>query len=515
MKKFLHFISYNLRSNTLVLKMLLRIFIFSSAITLIGTSYQVYVFFMEDIDYIDKQFELIEQSHLKSIANSLWNYNNVQLKTEILGILGLRDIEYIEVRNLREVIEKSGEKPRDKKTITRIFTLTHLYRGKVQTIGSLYAFASLEGAYARIINKIWLILVTQSIKTFLVSMFIMFMFHYLVTRHLVTMAEHARQFSIERLGFPLKLVRKSSGKDSMDEIDEVAASINLMQVNLEKYISERNSAEAALSDAYEELERRVEMRTEALLSVNVILKSEIEEKKRAEDKLLIYQKQLRALSSKLLFVEEIERRQIATDLHDSIGQSLAITKMKLSYLQKQSYSKKVNTILTEVLGYVSSMIHETRSLTFELSPPVLYDLGLPQAVEWLIEHMRTKQESGINFIFIDESPPGELDNSSRVLLFRAIRELLYNIVKHARASIARVTIKEIFGSIEIIVEDNGMGFDPAILETQAIRAKGFGLFSVNERLSHINGTISIYSRPGLGSRFVIKMPLDTIDAPDL
>jgi PAS domain S-box-containing protein len=248
----------------------------------------------------------------------------------------------------------------------------------------------------------------------------------------------------------------------------------------------------------------------------------ITERKKAEEKLLLYQEQLRSLASQLSLAEEQFRRRIATELHDHISQNLAISKIKLESLidpAKPDLAKSIN----EVTGLIAQTIDVTRSLTFEMSPPVLYELGFEAAVGWLAR--QTRQRFGLEVEFADDGIPKPLDTDIRMLLFQAVRELLVNVVKHAKAGKAKVSTARLPGSgpglrrdessrgrdrIRITVEDDGVGFDVSSTSTNAgdYTKGGFGLFNIRERLDRIGGSVDIRSKQGHGTRVTLIAPIN-------
>jgi len=227
--------------------------------------------------------------------------------------------------------------------------------------------------------------------------------------------------------------------------------------------------------------------------------------KLAEKKLIIYQEQLRSLASELSLAEERERRRIAGELHDHIGQTLAITKIKLGSLRESAVSPDLVKDLDEVRGLIEQTIHDTRSLTMELSPPILYELGFEAAVEWLTEQMQ--QQHTIVTQFNNDPQQKPLDDDVRVLLFKVVRELLLNIAKHAQASSAKISLNRDGNRICITVEDDGIGFDTVNDRAPMGKKGGFGLFSIRERLDHLGGDFKIESLPGKGTRVIILAPL--------
>jgi len=270
-------------------------------------------------------------------------------------------------------------------------------------------------------------------------------------------------------------------------------------------ITKRKRIEDALQSAHDNLEQQVQKRTAQLISANEILNLEIEERKYNEEKLLEQQEKMRSLSSKLLLAEERERRRIATELHDRIGQTLAITKIKLGELREASTSNEAAEALEEILEFIDQTIQDARSLTFELSPPVLYELGLEAALDWLANQIREKH--GLQIEFNDDGQPKPLDDSCRVIMFQAARELLFNIVKHACAHSATVSVRKDDNDIRIDIEDNGIGFENSELEATETGSRGFGLFSIRERLNPLGGHLEIKSEPGRGTHVTMVAPL--------
>jgi len=232
---------------------------------------------------------------------------------------------------------------------------------------------------------------------------------------------------------------------------------------------------------------------------------DITEQKMADEKLLAYQEHLRSLASELSLIEERERRRIATFLHDDIGQTLAISKIKLGALKKSAAFSKSPTAVEELNELIEKAVQNTRSLTFELSPPVLYELGFEAAVEWLAE--KFQGEHGIEISFETDRQPKPLDDDVRIVLFQGVRELLMNVVKHAHASRASITIWRNGKNIEIEVEDNGVGFHYSEIDNNVVKTTGFGLFSIRERLDHLGGQFQIQSNAGHGSRLTLVAPL--------
>ncbi len=227
---------------------------------------------------------------------------------------------------------------------------------------------------------------------------------------------------------------------------------------------------------------------------------------KAEQNLLEYQKQLKRLAAQLTLAEECERRRIAGELHDQVGQELALAKIKLDALRASATARPADEVLAEVSETLRQLIDETRSLTFDLSYPILYEIGFEAAVsEWLNEQVRDKNDIAVEFA--DDGLDKPLDDDVRMLLFRNVRELLINCIKHANADKVKVGIRRIDDSIEVTVEDDGVGFDPVEVRTTTTPEAGFGLFSIRESLEEFGGRIEIESKPGAGCKVIMTAPL--------
>jgi signal transduction histidine kinase len=270
-------------------------------------------------------------------------------------------------------------------------------------------------------------------------------------------------------------------------------------------VTKRKQAEETLRRANDALERRVMERTAELTRANEILEKQIAMRKKAASKLLEYQEQLRSLASELSLAEERERRRIAMYLHDNTCQNLVAAKIKLEKLKRAQTPDNHYRSLNEVVELLEQAVQDTRSLSFEISPPMLHELGFEPAVECLVEQMREQHDIALEFH--DDGQFKFLDEDVCTVLFQAARELLVNIVKHANARKAAVDIQSDGSNIRIAIEDDGVGFDTAKTASRAGRTGGFGLFSVRERLRHLGGRFDIESGAGRGTRAILLAPL--------
>jgi len=237
----------------------------------------------------------------------------------------------------------------------------------------------------------------------------------------------------------------------------------------------------------------------------IAMVEDITTKRQAEEKIVNYQRQLQSLTSELSLIEERERRRIATNLHDNVGQVLTLIGIKVDELHEKISLTTCNPTIKEIRKLIGQTIKCIRSLMFELSPPILYDLGLEEAIEWLAEHFA--QEHGLKIQVNRDQQPKPLKTEGNIMLFQAVRELLLNIVKHSKATSAKIDIQRACNDLRIIVEDNGIGFEINLNDHNQHKNKGFGLFSIYERLEYCGGNMMIESNKSEGTKITLLMPI--------
>lgn len=213
--------------------------------------------------------------------------------------------------------------------------------------------------------------------------------------------------------------------------------------------------------------------------------------------------QLRAMASELTLAEQQERRRLAQILHDHLQQLLVAAKIKIGILRRRKNKPELGRSLVQIDELLSESIRSSRSLTVDLSPPILYDAGLRPALEWLARHVREKHGLVVDIEMNAELPT--LGEDTRILVFQAVRELLFNVVKHAGVERARLRLAVDADRLLVVVEDAGVGFDPGDLEAEPSPG-GLGLFSIRERLEVLGGRLQIHANPGQGTRMEISVP---------
>jgi PAS domain S-box-containing protein len=240
----------------------------------------------------------------------------------------------------------------------------------------------------------------------------------------------------------------------------------------------------------------------------ICLGQDITERKEAEKKVEKYQGRLKSLASQLTLAEEQERRRIAADLHDHIGQSLALTRLQLATARKGlPKNDKRDAQFNEISQALLQAIQDTRNLIFELSSPSLNELGLGAAIkEWVEEQVENKH--GLQTEFLDDAQGVELGDDMRAILYRNVRELLTNSIKHADAKTVSVALKGTANQLTITIQDDGKGFDPEETPQNARSPGSFGLFSIQERMADLGGEFEIVSQPGTGSKVTLRVPIE-------
>ncbi|KPL06094.1 hypothetical protein AMJ85_10690 [candidate division BRC1 bacterium SM23_51] len=233
------------------------------------------------------------------------------------------------------------------------------------------------------------------------------------------------------------------------------------------------------------------------------------ERKKAAQHLVEHQEQLRRLASELSLAEERERRHIASELHDRVSQDLTLAGMKLDALRQSGRSAGLRKGLREVHDLVQRTLRDVRTLVFDLSPPILYDLGLAAALKWLSR--QAEDQYGVATVFEEDGQCEPIPDDTGVIVFRMVRELLINIGKHAQARSAKVSMARDDNHVRISVEDDGMGFDVSAIENHIGGESRFGLFSIRERLRYLGGELEVESESGRGTRATLVVPLERGD----
>ncbi len=262
-----------------------------------------------------------------------------------------------------------------------------------------------------------------------------------------------------------------------DDVDAEAHGLNLGAVD---YITKPISAATV----------RARIRTH--LALRQARKELTDQNERLEQRVRERTQKLRRMSADMAVTEERERRRLAQELHDGPIQRLALSKIQLGRLRAATDPAQ-HRAFDDLNQTIDTAVGEMRTLLIQLSPPILYELGLAPALEWLAESVMKPQ--GIVCEVKTDGGDAGLSEEINVFLFQAIRELMINIVKHAGARHAQVELRSEPAELVVAVSDDGAGFDAEHMFEQS-KSGGFGLFSVRERLSMLGGTLAVQSKGG-------------------
>lgn len=255
---------------------------------------------------------------------------------------------------------------------------------------------------------------------------------------------------------------------------------------VDRDITARKRVVAGAQRLAEELELRVAQRTTELAAAN----HAVEERSR----------QLRRLAAELSDAEQRERRRLAHVLHEELQQLLVAVSFQLARLRQTAPTPEAQRTGAEAEQTLADALAVTRSLTMQLRPPVLYELGLVPALEWLASDLRAKYALAVTVTAADALPA--TPDSLRIFLYEAVRELLFNVVKHAQVQEAAVHLTAAPGDLlRLEVTDAGAGFDRA-----SAGPGGFGLLNIRERLTLLGGALELHTTPGRGTRLVLLVP---------
>jgi signal transduction histidine kinase len=254
---------------------------------------------------------------------------------------------------------------------------------------------------------------------------------------------------------------------------------------------------------------RIREGEEALRALNQTLEQRVTER---TAELLAHQRRLRELVGELGRAEQRERQRLAAELHDNLVQLLVVCKMRVSAIRAAAPPRSETADeATLVAGFLDEGIAYGRSLMAELSPVQLNDHDLGAAIESVAKRM---EPHGLRVRVMDDDRPKPLHPDILGLLFQSVRELLFNVIKHARAKEATVTLERSGREVRVTVSDAGAGFDPATKRDAPSAEGGFGLLSIRERLDLLGGRMEVHSAPGRGTRVALIAPTVSDDASD-
>jgi signal transduction histidine kinase len=491
------------RNPSIARRLLISIVLFSSLVTLIATGIQLYTDFRRDVSTIESRLTDIESSYLASISASLWNLDINQLQIQLEGISHLPDIEAVQVReyseNVANPLELGLGTLRESQTITREYPIYHQSGAEQRLIGTLVVQASLTDVYARLLNKVVVILFSQGIKTFLVSLFILYIFYRLVTTHLTNIARHVNQYQLTQPPQPLQLERVNPQRE--DELDQVVNAFNdlskslhhayehMRDVNLAlaQDIIARREAEEEVKRLNAKLEQRVRQRTAELEAANGELAS------------FCYSVS-HDLRAPLRRIEGFRRM-----LNDEIAAHPS--------QQVTHYLGRIEAGTREMAEMIDSFLSLSRSTQGELT---VERLNLSEQVTRIINSLQDRDPDRQVEVVVESEVYAEVDRRFFDML---LGNLLDNAWKYTgQEKNAKITFgcQEIQGEDVYFIGDNGAGFDmkyadrlfspfSRLHKSSEFEGIGIGLATVQRIINRHGGRIWAESSPGDGAVFYFSL----------
>ena len=285
-----------------------------------------------------------------------------------------------------------------------------------------------------------------------------------------------------------------------------AESVNGLMVD----VTEQKKMEEKLQRSHYELERRVEERTAELSKINKKLQVEITERKELYRALRESERTLRHMSIHLIRAQEKERKRVALELHDELGQALSLLKLKIGSIRKKlpQDQTELKNECGGISDYIVQMVENVRRLSRDLSPRIIENLGLSSALRWLAES--SAQHMNIEPLFEMDDIDSLLSPEAQITLYRIFQEAITNIVKYSKATRIWITARngEIKNILTFILKDNGVGFDLDDFVGYISTEKGLGLAAMNERANMLGGSFEISSQKGIGTTITICVPTE-------
>lgn len=496
-------IFYAVKNYGIARRLLLYIIIFSSGVTLLATSWQLYTDYQRDLDVINSRLNEIEGGYIGSISASLWNLDIKQLELQLDGIKHLPDIKAVEIQEHSEEFSKPlhllrGEKD-TRNIIVRDYPIIHNVSGEVRKIGTLTIQVSLTEVYQRLWDKAIVILLSQGIKTFLVSLFTLYIFYYLVTHHLTTIARFLRNFDVEKEPQKLYLHRKSNARE--DELDLVVKAFNNLSQDLHqayenlrdtnKRLEEdniaRRKAEEEVNRLNAVLEQRVRQRTAELEAANKELGA------------FCYSVS-HDLRAPLRRIEGF-RRILSEEYRDNLGE------------KGRHYLSRIEAGTREMAEMIDSFLRLSRATQGEMD---VQRVNISEQVTDVINRIQERESNRQITLKIEPDIFADVDKRFFEVL---LTNLLDNAWKYSRH---QENAKIVFGVTLLneetvyYISDNGVGFDMAYADrlfspfnrlhkAEEFDGVGIGLATVQRIVARHGGRIWTQSAPGEGATFYFTL----------
>jgi len=525
-------LSQHRHDNRLSYRLLVYILMCSSVLAFLSTAFQLFWDYRKDVDGIEQGIASIEAGYLDSLASSLWKLDKDQIAIQLDGIMKLPDISYASITEVvagkEEAVFYRGTPSADL-PILREFQLH--YRDTL--VGRLTIGATLNNVYERLLHKFFVILGSQAVKTFLVSICILIIVHYMIVRHLSTLSRYTQRLDLYNLDEDLKLSGGTFRSRSPDALDQLAETINQMRANISRQLIEKKKAKDALQQLNEELEQRVRYRTATLKNTNNRLSGALEELTRTRDRLVESQK-MAALGELVSGVsQQLDRplgeaeqtlQQLLQQIDTLRTQAAADSDALTPQLEQQ---QRLLLQLSDKLHLSNELINSFKLLAVDQRHEFSERVQLRGLFEQQIEARQSQLDQHHCRVELDCDPalslisyPSAWEQIAGILLDNS---LSHGIDKDTADPCIRVHASSTDSHLQLVFEDNGRGIPETILPrvfdpfVSGGTRGGSGLgthiaYSLVTRL--LKGSISCDSERGRGTRFSIEVPLKAVSQPD-
>ena len=514
------------QDNLLSYRLLVYILLCSTLLAILSTAIQLFWDYKKDLDDIKQGIASIEAGYLDSLASSLWKLDKDQIEIQLDGIMKLQDIGFASITEIvadkEEAVFYRGDSKGDY-PIQRHFEL--YYRNTL--VGRLEIGATLDNVYQRLIEKFFIILGSQAIKTFLVSVCILLIVHYLVVTHINKLARYTRRLSLDNLDEEVELSPSLLRRKGRDSIDQLTSTLNQMRRNIGKQLEEKRQAQQALEQLNEELEQRVKYRTATLKHTNDRLSEALEELTTTKDKLVETEKMaaLGALVS-----------GIADEFDKPLQQSLSQVD-QIEQLTDQSAADptldQVNQQNRNIQGQLQQMAELIRAFRLiaidpqQLSTQRIKLRPLLDAVTRRFNARLSQQQVQLQIDCDDELELISYQESWQQVFSQLIENALHHGFGGApdgeQTRKIQIRVQRQSDQLQINFQDNGIGvpetilpriFEPFVASRGERGGSGLGTHVVYRLVTGLlQGTIECHSTRGQGSEFEIRVPL-LLNQPD-
>ncbi len=507
--------------NPLGVRLLTAILLCSSAITLLATATQLWLDYRNELSAIDERIKQIEDSSLDSLAASLWEINPGQVRVQLEGLKQLPDVAHLELNTPFGEHFVAGTPPGQHGTVRRSYPLSHTEEERQYDLGTLQLTISLEHVYKRLRDRVLVILTSQGIKTFLVSIFILYIFHRLITQHLGTMARYARRLKLDRLSTPLALKRRSRNRD--DELSQVVSAMNEMRESMLEDMERRAQAEQALARLNRELEQRVRQRTRELEQTNEELRNALDSLRTTQQQLIESEK-MAALGGLVAGVAH----EINTPVGIGYTAASFLDKRASERLQQQLSSDErqfselaleSSQLISQNLERAAQLVSAFKRVSVDQSSEQRRTFELAEYLDEIVLSLNPRIKSSGCEIHI-RCPQLMLDSYPGAY-YQILTNLILNSLIHGfgdrKGGLIEINVKISGERLQLRYRDDGVGitegferrlFEPFVTTRRNQGCSGLGMhIAYNLVTQLLNGEISCQQDSDPGACFVLNLPL--------